>query len=365
MKITHQLIKSFFNHTCTPEEARAVAYYLTRNPKVAEKYISVDEWNAVSNVSSESDDFWEEQWISIQKKRTKPGKTILRVIRYAAAAMIVFMAGVGIYRFAFNNQANKLSPHNAIAQAGLKVVTNNYGEIQLLTLPDGSKVELLPGSQISYKIRFDNNKREIFLKGEATFQVAKDSLRPFTVYSGSISTTALGTKFRVIYSEAIGEAKVYLYEGKVVIQAYHNDKIQKAYLSPGDQLTYQIGEGISVQHELNFVSNKTTHPGKKPHEIKKHNAPSDLDKSNLMENAPAIVPMWYRFDKEALSNVFDQLADIYKVKITYQRADLMNKYFIGKFEDTRSLRDILETITELNDLKVEKVSASHYIISKK
>ena len=44
---------------------------------------------------------------------------------------------------------------------------------------------------------FPPDKREIFLKGEAKFIVAKNKKKPFTVYTGMLATTALGTIFTV------------------------------------------------------------------------------------------------------------------------------------------------------------------------
>src|SRR5699024_6685187 len=64
-------------------------------------------------------------------------------------------------------------------------------------LPDGSKVILNSNSSISYTDGFAKDKRELTLQGEGFFQVTKDPARPFTVHTGNIATTALGTSFNV------------------------------------------------------------------------------------------------------------------------------------------------------------------------
>lgn len=366
MKITKALVDSFFNHTCTAAEAKAVADFLIKHPEEAEHYLSDKEWNAAPETSEHPESFWQQQWDAIQERRTRTRKIVVKMTRFAAAAIVILMMGVGVF-YLISNRPSQFAEAPAVVQGDeIKTIENNRPEIQLITLADGSRVELMPASTISFQSHFSGDKRDIYLKGEAVFQVAKDSSRPFTVFSGGISTTALGTKFRVVYSKNGGDASVYLYEGRVVIQSYHENKIRKAYLQPGDGLTYDQERGVmDISRSSSEMAGAVAASQTKKQSAKiREDRRSDLKPEDFGQVTPAIVPMWYRFDKEALPNVFDQLADIYNVKITYDAADLQNKYFIGRFEDTRSLRDILETIADINDLKVEKVSTSHYVIKK-
>lgn len=50
-----------------------------------------------------------------------------------------------------------------------------------ITLSDGSRVYLNASSELKYPVLFDEKKREVRLSGEAYFEVAKDSERPFYV----------------------------------------------------------------------------------------------------------------------------------------------------------------------------------------
>ncbi len=238
MEITEELIESFFNHNCTPQEARAVAEYLSQNPGEAEKFLGYSEWESTTDNSDLSEAYWEEQWKIIERKRTKKKRLVFSITRYAAAAIVIFMAATGIYYLADNKSGTGHSAGQAITETLIESIENTDDTPRVLTLSDGSMVELMQGSAISLKRNFDEDRREIYLTGEAIFNVAKDSLRPFTVYSGNISTTALGTRFRVVYSKNEGDASVFLYEGKVLIQSYYQNKLRKAYLQPGDQLSY-------------------------------------------------------------------------------------------------------------------------------
>jgi ferric-dicitrate binding protein FerR (iron transport regulator) len=68
---------------------------------------------------------------------------------------------------------------------------------QLINLPDGSKVVLNANSKLEYPPGFSNNTREVYLDGEAYFDIAHDPGKPFIVHTGSISTRVLGTAFNI------------------------------------------------------------------------------------------------------------------------------------------------------------------------
>jgi ferric-dicitrate binding protein FerR (iron transport regulator) len=111
-------------------------------------------------------------------------------------------------------------------------------------LPDGTKVVLNSRSTLTYAAGFSESKREIKLVGEAFFEVAQDSLRPFIVYSGNISTTALGTSFNVHYRHSRAITEVSLATG--VVQIATTDKTsgpKSKKLQPGERLNYDNKEG--------------------------------------------------------------------------------------------------------------------------
>jgi len=107
-----------------------------------------------------------------------------------------------------------------------------------LTLSDGSQVILNSGSELKYYKNFQKESREVFLKGEAFFKVAKDSLRPFIVHSRETTTTALGTSFNV--KAYLGETMaISLLTGKVAVNlgGLMEDPVT---LNPGEALKIDI-----------------------------------------------------------------------------------------------------------------------------
>jgi transmembrane sensor len=87
-------------------------------------------------------------------------------------------------------------------EAASRLVTRQTppGTRQTIKLDDGSTITLNAGSRISFLQPFPAQKREITLLGEAFFQVAKDSRRPFIVTTGQLKTRALGTSFNIRYA---------------------------------------------------------------------------------------------------------------------------------------------------------------------
>lgn len=362
MQISKELIEAFFLHQCTPEEAQKVVDYLKANPGEVENYLPVEEWQTSGNMTLLPQEFWNRHWDAIQSGNAR-GRMVRTLKRISIAA--IFLIALGISVFYFVQKPSISESKTADISEDFKTDENKTQSMQSLTLLDGSVVELAPKASITYKNGFGKASRDIVLKGEATFNVAKDSMRPFTVYSGNISTTALGTIFKVVYWEDGSKTKVLLYEGKVVVKSAKGVNKRESYLLPGDVLSYQDNlVEVSSGRELKKYS--------KDEEVLAETSPAHTEANQKPVNVPTakskngeskvLIPNWYRFEKESLPNVFEQLAALYNVKIDYYEALLEHKYFIGKFERKETIDNILKTIANLNNLRVEKIDDSHFVI---
>jgi hypothetical protein len=100
-----------------------------------------------------------------------------------------------------------------------------YNELQIpngkvfnLELSDGTIVNLNSGTKIKYPIKFlKGKKREVFIDGEAYFNVAKDKEHPFIVNAENLAVTVLGTKFNISSYKEDPEIVTVLVEGSVNI----------------------------------------------------------------------------------------------------------------------------------------------------
>lgn len=333
MQITKELIEKFFLKECGQEEAQEVMFYLTNHQEILDHYLDKTEWDKELLFDNQTEAFWDEIWNEI--KPVKPVKLrSIFLVKYAVAASLIAALVVFVSLY-FSQSTIATKDHQQTKIFEHKVIANVSKVMKEITLIDGSIVQLKADSKIEFDLPFQNNKRHIYLQGEAFFKVAKDQKKPFTVFSGHISTTALGTAFKVTANQNSDQIIIHLYEGKVVVKSTLTAKNKfnsVYYLLPGDELVYnKITSLTSLTHKIGS---------------KKKSANQLLS-----------------FDKEPLSDVFDQLAGKYNVHIQYSNSDLDNLYYIGSFERTDSIQNILENIIKLNGLKLISKN-NEYIISK-
>lgn len=110
------------------------------------------------------------------------------------------------------------------------------GERDIITLPDGSRITLNNASQLKFPSTFTDTLREVFLDGEAFFEIAPDDKKPFIVRAGKLNIQVLGTSFNVRHYAADQQIAVVVATGKVGVQG--EDKSKTWMLTPGHQLNY-------------------------------------------------------------------------------------------------------------------------------
>ena len=103
-----------------------------------------------------------------------------------------------------------------------------------IVLTDGTKVFLNAGSEIYYPVAFSGDQREVGLKGEAYFEVAKDECRPFFVQAGDVRIRVLGTSFNVTSYPERERIETTLEQGRIQIT---NGK-EQINVVPGKQVVY-------------------------------------------------------------------------------------------------------------------------------
>lgn len=129
---------------------------------------------------------------------------------------------------------------------------NNSPRDKEIALPDGSRVILKENSKISYKE--SQNVREVKLKGEAFFDVVKDSLKVFRVKTNNTITTVLGTSFNVREKGNLTDVKISLFEGKVLVSV--KGKVESWAIVPGESFAFENGCVLieEFDSELSFAS---------------------------------------------------------------------------------------------------------------
>lgn len=159
-----------------------------------------------------------------------------RVARFAAAAAVLVVAGASLlWRAESKGAASSVTPVTFATAAGA---------IDSLTLSDGSRVLLGPGSHLALGAHFGQAAREMTLTGEARFTVVHDAARPFVIHTIAATVRDIGTVFSV-HSDAADGARVVVTEGSVDVQASSGAAHQT--LAAGDVAVIDRAGGIEVK----------------------------------------------------------------------------------------------------------------------
>ncbi|TDX10650.1 FecR family protein [Flavobacterium sp. S87F.05.LMB.W.Kidney.N] len=118
-------------------------------------------------------------------------------------------------------------------------LTVPYGKRFKLTLSDGTFVSLNSGTTLRYPEQFGiNGKRNVYLTGEAFFEVAKDKQHPFIVHSDKIDIEVLGTKFNVTAYPEDKTVSSVLVEGSIQMSEKDNP-LNAVLLKPSQMAVWQ------------------------------------------------------------------------------------------------------------------------------
>jgi transmembrane sensor len=180
-----------------------------------EKVISVDEaWNKVSSrIETERASELREPARLLSMRST--------FMRIAAAALILIGISAAILYFV---SSDSLSRKIIVASGNSQI---NYR----VSLPDGSSIYLNRNSELTYHSNFGRHNRNVSLSGEAFFEIAKNTAKPFIIDAGKASVKVVGTSFNVITNNSNSAVEVFVRTGKVMLS--DNAGTQNLLLEPG------------------------------------------------------------------------------------------------------------------------------------
>ena len=202
--------------------------------------------------------------------------------------------------------------HSPAENIAWVVKQNSAGEKSKILLSDGTIVWLNAESKLRYLPDFNDTIRRIALVGEAYFQVARDSIRPFVVESGGLQTTALGTAFNVRHFAGDSVVVVFLEEGKVNVERT-DDPGTSAFLEPG----YGVISQVNRSGLQKFA-----------------------DRANLWTGWKDGVLI---FDNASIHEVIKTCERWYSVKFSIRGSPPSDWKFTGKF-DNENLENVLESL---------------------
>src|SRR5687767_13050059 len=168
-------------------------------------------------------------------KKIPVWKMITRV-----AAMLVLLAGLGIGAYKIFINPKSATP----VQGNLVQKQNAKGVKSTIELADGSKIWLNADSKVQYPALFNGNTREVYLNGEAFFDIAKNPSKPFIIHLSNGTVRVLGTSFNIkaYDNEPVVETSVATGKVAFIPRLKNNRKADTVFLTPNNKVVYRLDE---------------------------------------------------------------------------------------------------------------------------
>lgn len=247
-------------------------------------------------------------------RNNKRRKLIGNFLKYAAIILIALAFG---WEISENKSSilgiDEIAPED-IAYNIIQV--EKGGKPNTLILTDGSKVVLNAATTFKYPANFSAGKREVYLDGEAYFEIAHNSEKPFVVKLNHQNITVLGTKFNVeAYSDKPYSITT-LISGKILLETFDEtgDAMSQMYLKPNQKATADNKTGSVV---LEYV---------------------DVSLST------AWIKGEYKFKDEPLLSIIQRLEKYYGVTIRLEDDSLKTIKYTGTFSTVQSIKEVLQII---------------------
>ena len=315
-----ELLLRYVNGTASPEEKALVDHW----------YELLYDHKLPALKQEELESIEQEMWVHIEKEGNMERTGRRKRLYYIAAAAVV--TGLIITALALFNTATKsISYGQSRQQNKLAESINNTDVPQRVTLDDGSYVILQPTSKIAYS-RFDSTKREIYLEGEAFFQVTKDPDRPFYVYTNELVTKVLGTSFDVRAFPHDNTIKVLVHTGKVTVYQRRKNQGEQEIAKSGAAIITPNQQVLFNRRQANIVKSISA----QPKVINISNTKSN--EQTAFANAPA-------------STVFTAIQKAYGISIVFDEELMSHCSFTGVFTN--------ETFFERINLVCKAIEATY------
>jgi transmembrane sensor len=225
---------------------------------------------------------------------------------------------------------------NTVSKLQYNTLTNPVGsKVINIRLADGTKVWLNAGSSFTYPVAFRGRERRVCISGEAYFEVAHNTAKPFYVTKKNLEVRVLGTQFNVNAYDNEKDIKVTLLEGSVRVATKRKSTGGVApgqlTLRPGQQAVNQVStDGISLVSNINI------------------------------EQAVAWKDDRFQFQQTNIQEVMRQIARWYNVTIEY-RGKMVAINFDGVLSRQASITELLKRF-EATDLVRFEIEGNKIIV---
>lgn len=286
----------------------------------------------------------EEEKIILSKER---GRSISVYWWASVAASILIIMSLYFFKFGSINKPENIYTELIQKQPNQLIeITNDNIKPKLIILPDKSSILLQKDGRLSYAQNFEKlPTREIYLSGEAFFEVTKNAEKPFIVYANELVTKVLGTSFNVkAFSDDVNVI-ITVKTGKVAV--YSNTKSNQKEVNSNLH-----AEGIVLKPNQQIVFDRNQAQVLK-----------SLVKTPSIQELPDFQKVSFDFEDTPISKVFDLLEKNYGVEIIYDEELLKSCKLTARMSDEH-LFEKLRLICIAIDCEYQTVDGQIVIHSK-
>jgi ferric-dicitrate binding protein FerR (iron transport regulator) len=280
------ILKKYLQGKATPEEKRLIDNWYGSMEENMNHQAIEDELGVESRLWST---------ISVRLKKSKRVDKVRKFHWYASRIAASIAVAVVFYYFIGSHPAIKKDVTTSEQKVSFswKHVENTKNTPELFVLPDNSKVTIQPGGKLRFSSAFDEVIREVYLEGEAFFEVSKNAERPFLVYANDVTTKVLGTSFTVKAIQQEKQVTIAVKTGKVSVYTNNKDKS----LSQNEEIILTPNQQVVVDQARKKVSKKL------------------VDNPQVIISAEEVSRM--RFEEAPVTEIFKALEKVYGVEIVF------------------------------------------------
>ena len=195
-----------------------------------------DQWELSPEVESELtiEQLIEQIDVHCQQQETTLfwNRKLVKYFQRVAAILVLPLLAVTAYYY-FNTENIKAQYSEAIVPKGQK---------SEIVLPDNTHIWLNSGTRLRYPTQYGSGTRDVFLTGEAYFEVTPNKHKPFIVHASQVDVKVLGTKFNVRAYSDDKDVETALLSGKInLLVSPASGEIREMEMKPGEMIDYNKG----------------------------------------------------------------------------------------------------------------------------
>ncbi|MDP4208682.1 MAG: DUF4974 domain-containing protein [Bacteroidota bacterium] len=285
-------------------------------------------WGSISNLKDFDQSTVDADWANVlakineKKAQTIKGKKVNLLHGYNVwlRVAVVFILAVFLSGILYI-----LNRHFSIGSGEIAYneIVVPKGQRSQLVLSDGTKIWINAGSKLKFPLRFNGKIREVWLQGEAYFEVAKNPSKPFFVRTHDLNIKVWGTEFNVKSYEDEGITETTLVKGLVSIQKKDAKGVaaKEVFLKPNHKAIYVNDESVLHPSEKKKLRQQLSEPIYS----------QEIQLSEPIKTDPDV--SWIDgklvFENETFENIMQKIERKYDVRIVLLNEQLKNARFTG------------------------------------